>query len=181
MINPSDSIKFRNVISKRYRFYYKDMEEVMEQFLNDIDRKKATVKGPLFYSLNNVPMDKIMNVEFFMPIEEEKIEIDEDMFFQSYFSIENMVSISMYDNFETNTEIAYRVLLDYIDDNKLKQVTPIFHVISGDRTMQYVFIKMGVTQEKKEEQSEYKLFKGRKDSEYNEVKRSTNSNFTAFK
>lgn len=69
MINPNDSIRFTNVVSKQYRFYYEDMDKVIKEFLGDIDKKGAVVEGPLFYSLNNIPMDKMMNVELFMPID----------------------------------------------------------------------------------------------------------------
>ncbi|MGF7046817.1 hypothetical protein J2T13_001319 [Paenibacillus sp. DS2015] len=34
--------------------------------------------------------------------------------------------------------------MDYIEHHKLRQVTPIFHIISGDRSLQYVFIKIGI-------------------------------------
>lgn len=143
MINPNDSIRLTNVVSRKYRFYYEDMEEVIKEFLDNIYKKGAVVKGPLFYSLNNIPMDKIMDVELFMPIEQDKFEIDNGVCFHSYFSIENMVSIYICDNFEKNTEIAYAALLNYIAENKLKQVTPIFHVALGDETMRYVAIKIG--------------------------------------
>lgn len=151
MINPNDSIRFTNVVSKKYQFYYKDMGKVIKEFLSDIEKKGAIIKGPLFYSLNNIPMDKNMNVELFMPIEQDKFEIDKDMCFYSYFSIEDMVSIYMYANFEKNTEIGYSVLLNYMDENKLEQVTPIFHVILGDETMRYVCIKVGVISEEENE------------------------------
>lgn len=151
MINPNDSIRFTNVISKKYHFYYEDMDKAIKEFLNNIDRKGAIIKGPLFYSLNNIPMDKMMDVELFMPIEQDKLEIDKDMCFYSYFSIENMVSIYIYANFEKNAEIAYAALLNYIDENKLKQITPIFHVLSGDQTMQYVIIKIGTISDEKGE------------------------------
>lgn len=144
MVNPNDSIRYTNVISRKYSFHYDDMELGMKDFINDIMKHNVSLKGPLFYSINNIPMDKIINVEFFMPIKEDKVTLMEDMSFHSYFSIENMISYSLYSNFETDTELVYRILIDYMKENKLNQVTPIFHVISGDRTLQYAFIKIGV-------------------------------------
>lgn len=144
MVNPNDSIRFTNVVSRKYRFRYKDMEEVMKDFINDLMKQKVTLKGPLFYSINNVPKHKKINAEFFMPIKEDTVTLMEDMSFHSYFSIENMISYCLYSNFETDTELAYRILIDYMKENKLNQVTPIFHVLSGDRTLQYAFIKVGV-------------------------------------
>ena len=144
MINPNDHIRYRNVVSRKYRFHYQDMEEVISDFLHDIDKIKATVKGPLFYSLNNVPKDEIVHVELFMPVEEDYLSIMDDMYFHSYYSIEDMVSLTIFSNFERDTEVAYAELMNYIEEKGLRQTTPIFHVIAGDTTMQYTFIKMGV-------------------------------------
>jgi len=127
------------------------MNEVMESFINDIIKVNATVKGPMFYSINNVPMDEMVNAEFFMPVQEDKVEIVEDMSFHSYFNIENMITFCLYDQFEKTTEVGYSILLQYIQQNQLRQVTPIFHVFSGDHSLQYVFLKIGVTPEIKEE------------------------------
>ncbi|MDX8360754.1 DUF5085 family protein [Cytobacillus sp. IB215316] len=147
MINHNDSIRCTNVISRKYRFHYKEMEAALSDFTNDVVKLNATIKGPLFYSLNNIPKDEIMNVEFFMPVKEDKVDIYDDMLFQSYFNIENTISICIHNEFETNTEVGYKILFDYMEQKHLRQVTPIFHVMSGDQTMQYVFIKIGVTQE----------------------------------
>lgn len=181
MINPNDSIRFTNVVSKQYRFYYEDMDKVIKEFLGDIDKKGAVVEGPLFYSLNNIPMDKMMNVELFMPIEQDKFEIDKDMCFHSYFSIENMVSIYMYANFEKNTEIAYAALLNYIDENKLKQVTPIFHILSGDQTMQYVVIKIGVISDEEDEKSVQESLTDIKNLKIKEIDKNKIDNASAFR
>ncbi|NLM35634.1 MAG: DUF5085 family protein [Clostridiales bacterium] len=146
MINNQDSIRYRNVLSRKYRFHYSDMNKAIEDFMEKLSELKATGKGPFFYSLNNVPMDEIMNVEFFMPVREDYVDTKDIMEFHSYFSIENMISHSIYDKVEQNTELVYRLLLDYIEENELQQVTPIFHVMSGDRSFPYIFIKIGVSE-----------------------------------
>ncbi|MFF2449082.1 DUF5085 family protein [Neobacillus sp. NPDC058068] len=144
MINPNDSIRFSNVLSRKYRFHYLDMNEALEDFLNDVGSLKAAVRGPLFYSIHNVPLDEMVNAEFYMPMEDDWIEPRDDMRFHSYFSIENMVSLCPAENIEAKTEAGYKLLFDYIEEHKLEQATPIFHVISGDENFQYSFIKIGV-------------------------------------
>ncbi|UFT99209.1 DUF5085 family protein [Radiobacillus kanasensis] len=144
MINPNDSIRYTNVISRKYEFQYQELENVFNDFVQEVIHLGATIKGPLFYSVNNVPMDEVLLSEFFIPIHEDDLVVPEDMRFHSYFSVENMISIYVHNHFETKTEVAYRLLLDYISDNELEQVTPIFHVISGDHSMQYAMIKIGV-------------------------------------
>jgi len=148
-----DSIRYTNVISKGYYFHYKDMNQIMEQFASEIVEVNATVKGPLFYSINNVPMDEMIYAELFMPVYEDKVELKEDMYYHSYYNIENMITIGIHEQFETTTEVAYATLMHYMETNQLKQITPIFHIMSGDTSMQYVFIKIGVfpIQEEKKE------------------------------
>ena len=146
MINPNDSIRFSNVLSRSYRFHYLDMNEALEDFLHDVGSLKATVRGPLFYSIHNVPHDEIVNAEFYLPMEDDWIKPVDDMRFHSYFSIENMVSLCIAENIEAKTEAAYKLLFDYLEEHELEQATPIFHVVSGDETFQYSFIKIGVSQ-----------------------------------
>lgn len=144
MVNPFDSIRYTNVVSRRYRFHYKDMNKVLEDFLVDVDKLEPDIKGPLFYSMNNVPMDEVVHAEVFMPMQSAPKDWMEDMSFHSYFNIDSMISFCVHSNFEANTEVAYALLLDYMEHQQLHQVTPIFHVLSGDESLQYVFIKIGV-------------------------------------
>lgn len=145
MVNASDSIRFTNVISRKYRFHYKEMNDWLEGFMKDIIQQNVTIKGPLFYSIQNVPMDEMVHAEFFMPVEEDSLTLREGMYFHSYFSIEDMISVCVFKDFEKNIEVAYKVLLDYIEHNEWHQVTPIFHVISGDQSLPYLFVKIGVS------------------------------------
>lgn len=144
MINPSDAIRYTNVLSKNFRFHYKNIDSIMKQFLNEVIQQRATIKGPLFYSINNVPMDEMVEADFFMPIEEDSVEVMKDYYFHSYYDIEDMLSICLFDHFERDTEIAYHMLLEYMEQNGLNQTTPFFHIITGDESLQYIFIKVGV-------------------------------------
>ncbi|WP_186580196.1 DUF5085 family protein [Aquibacillus kalidii] len=142
MINPNESIRFTNVVARKYEFHYKDFEIAMKDFTEQVARNH-TIKGPFFYSVNNVPKDEIMLTEFFMPIKEHQVNNLEAVEFHSYFSVEGMISIPLHSDFENNTETAYALLLDYMEKNNYEQVTPFFHIISGDRNFPYVFIKVG--------------------------------------
>lgn len=102
------------------------MEEVIQEFITEILDSNGTLKGPLFYSLNNIPKDEIIHIELFMPIEEDMIPLRENQLFHSYFSVEDMISVCLFQTFETRTEVAYRVLIDYMEEHHLKQITPIF-------------------------------------------------------
>ncbi|XID94304.1 DUF5085 family protein [Paenibacillaceae bacterium WGS1546] len=144
MINSNDAIRYTNVVSKKYRFHYLEMKAVLKDFLEAIVRQRATIKGPLFYSINNVPTDEWIAGEFFMPIMEDEIELADELSFHSYFYIESMISHRLFTRFEALTEVSYRMLLDFIELQNLIQATPIFHVLSGDESLMYVTIKIGV-------------------------------------
>ena len=143
-INNNDFIKKSNVVSKQYVFNYKDIEKVIIDFSSTIKRNNLTPKGLYFYSIYNLPLDENIVSEFYMEVEEKIICELEDLKYQSYFSIDNMISTCVYGDFYKNTEEAYYSLIKYIEENKLIQLTPIFNVISGDRDLQYTYIKVGV-------------------------------------
>ncbi|MFT9600536.1 DUF5085 family protein [Mesobacillus sp.] len=144
IVNPYDQLQATNVISKTYTFHYKQWDAYLSQFMNDISLLGVTIKGPLFYSINNVPKDEIVKVEFFMPVEEDLPSIDSDMVFRSYFGFDHMVSITDFSHDETVTEEVYARLLYYINTNQLQQITPIFHVLSGDQEFSYTIVKICV-------------------------------------
>ncbi len=147
MINPNDSIRFTNVVSKKFRFHYHEMNAVMNGFLQEVAKFGVTMKGPFFYSINNVPMDEMVNSELFMPIREDAIPDQNDFEFHSYFSMEDMASVCLHKEFEKNTQVAYHMLLTYFEEANLRQNTPIFHVVSGDEGFRYMFIKIGYAPE----------------------------------
>jgi effector-binding domain-containing protein len=144
MINPHDHIRYSNVVSMKYHFHYNDMQDVIKDFIMTLTKQNVTLKGPLFYSINNVPLDEKINGEFFMPIQEESLELLEDICFHSYYSIEDMVSLTLHNNIEQETQIAYKLLLEHIEANNLQQATPIFHIVSGDHDFQYMMVKVGI-------------------------------------
>ena len=152
-INPKDNIKLSNVVSKKYKFHIKDMEKILFSFLKEIDNNNLIPQGLCFYTINNIPLDEIIEGEFFISVKNELVDELNGLEFQTYFSIENMISTCIYGDFESNTEKAYYVLLKYIEENNLTQITPIFNVMAGDRELQYVYIKVGVAQ--KLENKEY--------------------------
>ena len=88
MINPNDYIQFRNVVSKKDRFHYKEMETTLRNFFNDITKMGGNVGNTYFYALENIPEEEILQIEVFAPIEEDYIEVKNEMKFHSYFSID---------------------------------------------------------------------------------------------
>lgn len=145
MINTFDHIRLTNVISKKYYFNYKDFEEVMKGFLNKVNELGVQIKGFPFYTINRFPeKDENTAMEFFISVRESTVKVPEDMMFHSYFSIEDMISMTVFEDYEENCEKALYELQKFIEENNMNQVTPFFNVVSGDDTLQYITLKVGV-------------------------------------
>ena len=96
-------------------------------------------------------MDKIMKVEFFMPIQESELEIPERMRFHSYFGIEHMMATRVTEDFNNSTEKAYAMMFELMKEKNLKQVTPPFHMVNRVKGRPVVTIKIGYIEGKSEE------------------------------
>lgn len=149
MIHTNDNIQLRNVISKKYTYYYKDLDKVMKSFLNEIDQLDVKVKGPFFYSMNNTPSEEIVVSDIYIGVDKYNVKVDENMTFYSYFEIQNMLSIvvkgdlQLEGDFEAQGEKVYGQLLHYINDNELEITTPFFYMTSKDDSLPYVIIMVG--------------------------------------
>lgn len=134
-------IGFQNVVSKRETFYYTQLEEKYKQFMVDITSAGYRLKGPFFYSMNNVPLDKMVDIELFFPIYDEVFSV-ENYQFRSYFEINQLVKTIIIGDFETTTEQSYAELLATLEMNKFSIETPFYHVYpkNGSR---YVNLYLG--------------------------------------
>jgi len=147
MIIEGQSIAYTNVVSKEYYFHYEDMEEAIEHFMSEIATANLTVKGPMFYALKNIPSDENMYVELFMPVNEDKIPTSETLQFRSYYYGDEMLMKRYTGDYEKLTEQVYGEMLLYMEDNNLNLASPIYHVFSGDESLQYVEVKIAVFNE----------------------------------
>ena len=55
----------RNVIRKRRTFHISQMKKELDAFMTAVEEAGGHPAGPMVYSLNNVPYDKMLDVEFF--------------------------------------------------------------------------------------------------------------------
>lgn len=142
MIFLNDHIRYERVLSKKYEFYYTQLGDKLTDFLSEVKGINAHPNGPVFYSLNNVPKDKKMNVEFFIPVKE-IVDTKNKMKFHSYYSVEQMLSMRITNNFEYKTEEAYSALLQFMQSQNLIQLTPPYHIIDTFSDNPFVTIKIG--------------------------------------
>lgn len=150
MINPKDVLQYKNVVSKRFKVPLSDLGATFQEFKQDIQLAGGTLTPSFFYALENMPTDETLEVELFQVVEEWHMSLSNDYKFYSYFSIENLISLNMIGHYEQSTELAYVILKMYIEKNNLKQATPIYHVIHGDKQFNFVTMKIGVAKQSNE-------------------------------
>ncbi len=140
MVRNNQSIRYQNVVKKRAFFHYTKMAEELEQLKEDIAQTGAKPIGPLTYAVLNSPRDRYMLVDFIMPVEG-SVAQTEELEFQSFYSVEHMVSITVFENFEKETEAAYRQLLNAVVLADKEVCTPFYHVV--DNSGEYLKVMIG--------------------------------------
>ncbi|MBP2624055.1 DUF5085 family protein [Streptococcus oricebi] len=136
-----DRLAYQNVVRKRSSFHYSEMEEHMQQFISGVLNAGYRLKGPFFYSLNNLPMDEIVDIEMFLPIFDSVFQL-EGYDFSSYFLIENLFKTVVLHDFENLTELAYAELVATIKENHLEINTPFYHILPKT-DLKYVEVLVG--------------------------------------
>lgn len=127
-----EKLAYQNVVSSRATFHYSEMAEHFDGFTARIAAKGYEPKGPFFYSLNNVPMDEMVDIEMFLPILQDTFSAEEGLQFHSYFEVSPLVRGIVKGDFENQTERVYAQLLVTLEANELEINTPFFHLVQRD-------------------------------------------------
>ena len=130
-VTVQDAFQAQNVLRKRKTFHITELKEELDAFLTTVETAGAHPSGPLVYSLNNVPEDGNMDIEFFLSVEEDYIEI-EGMRFSSYFELNNLILAAIDRDYEELTKEAYARLLWTLEQNDRELNTPFYHVLPDD-------------------------------------------------
>lgn len=142
MIFLKDNIRYERVLSKNYEFYYEEMGKNLSHFSEEIKALGIHPNGPLFYTVNNVPKDERMKGTFFLPVKEE-VHTTGELKFHSYYSVEQMMSMRILNDFEANTQAAYSAMFQLMQASNMQQITPPYHIIDRAAEQQFVTIKIG--------------------------------------
>lgn len=132
-VTNEDVFEARNVIRKRTSFHVSQMREELDAFMTAVEEAGGHPSGPVVYSLNNVPYDGNMDIEFFLPLEEDYIEV-EGMRFSSYFEINHVIMASVDHDYEDLTKEVYARLLWSLKQNNQEQNTPFYHILIPEGT-----------------------------------------------
>ncbi|WP_158861886.1 DUF5085 family protein [Leifsonia sp. AG29] len=135
-------LAYQNVLSSRATFHYSELGERFGEFTSAITQNGYDPKGPLFYSLNNVPLDEMVDIEMFLPIRQDSVQPEEGLLFHSYFDVSPLLSGMVTGDFEVQAEHVYAQLLATLDVNGLQQNTPFYHLVRND-IAPYVSVLVG--------------------------------------
>ena len=147
MVVDFETMMYKNVVWHTYEIHFSQFELAMEDFNVKLVKANLTVAGPLFYALHNIPFDEKMLIDIYIPVEQSDIPKDSDLFFQSYFYIDEMLMTRVRDNFKVKTEKAYDELFQYAIRNDYQINSPIFHILRGDDEGEWVELKVRVYKE----------------------------------
>ena len=125
-------LAYQNVVSRRRRFHYGELAVQLGRFVSDVLGHGGRPRGPAFYSLNNVPLDEITDIEFFLPIREAAFAAPDGMRFHSYLEISPTVRGIVTGEVERRTEYVYAQLLAALESRGLRVNAPFFHVFPDD-------------------------------------------------
>lgn len=141
MIFKEDKMQYTNVYSKRYLCKYSEMGVCMEDFLQILKVSGAVRKGGLFYSLNQITEDEVIEIEFFQPVKEYCNIQYSGFLFHSYFFLEHMISsvvLRNYDRIEEN----YAEIMMYIESRGLQEKSNFYAEIHNNGNEKYLILKM---------------------------------------
>lgn len=139
-----NKIAFQNVVRQRLSFHYSEMEEHLEQLIKGIVEAGYQLKGPFFYSLNNVPLNEVIEIELFMPISNDLFSL-KGYNFSTYFEISNLLKTIIKGDLKTLTEIEYAKLIIAMEKNDLEMVTPFYHVVPKNG-LEYLELLVGYSE-----------------------------------
>ncbi|PNY19781.1 DUF5085 family protein [Streptococcus parauberis] len=130
-VSIKESLFMENVVRQRHSFNINQLEEKLEQFVSEAEALQLTPTGQLMYSMNNTPLDEIVDIEFFLPIEEVNISSDQ-LHFSSYLEFNNIIYSTLTHDYQSLTEEAYAKLFLTLENNDRELVTPFYHLFSID-------------------------------------------------
>lgn len=137
-----DFIHRRNVISKTYVLPMEQIQSGLVDFMSSISEVGATPSALPFFIMD-IMKNEWVKVKFYMPVEQSFLQMPSNMHFDSYFSVENMVAVCVSKEPAKNMSDAYVKIFDFLQSNSLRAITPIFHVLGGDKEQTYTILKVG--------------------------------------
>lgn len=140
-----DCIHRKNVVSKSYAAPEAQMQKTIEDFITAIAAAELENTSLPFFIMEPLENNWI-KLKIHISVEHCYPKLPMDLHFDSYFSIDNMASLCVSKEPEKHMSEAYEQLFNYLHENSLQAITPVFQVLGGDKNIQYTFLKVGYIQ-----------------------------------
>lgn len=145
-MNKYNSIQYMNVYSKEYITSYTNVGSCMKEFMKLCQKYRLKSSGNFFYAIHQINEKADMRIEFFFPAQEFTILPRSGLKFQSYYVVENMISVIVEDHFEENMEKAYAALIEYAEAKNLKIISPFYNEFFKTLNGGYYIVKAAINE-----------------------------------
>lgn len=146
MIQENVSLQYRNVVAKKYKIHYSKISSCLNEFVNTLKARKMKLTGEMFYSTLDITKNAEIEIEFFVSVLMKTSLPDDTYRFYSYYQIDNMISEVIKENFETEVEMAYAKLLQYISNNKKEMISPFYNEVHRYEEKIFLVVKVATTE-----------------------------------
>jgi Domain of unknown function (DUF5085) len=144
MCNLHDFMHYSNVVSKSYLVPKDRSELAIQDFLAETFGLGLKCVSLPFLTIDILEKD-MLRICIYISIEADSPELPADMHFDSYFAVDDMASICVTGDVQNNMSGAYVKLYDFLENESKRAITPAFHVMGGDQSLQYTIVKVGYT------------------------------------
>lgn len=141
MIYENDSIGYMNVYSKRYICHYKKLGVCMKEFMETLKHAGIKRNGELFYTINNISKDAMLEIELFQAANGYYAVQDEKIRFHSYYYLSGMLSSVVLDDFD-NIEWKYAEIMQYMEQKDKKAQSNFYNEVHSNGAKKYLIIKV---------------------------------------
>ena len=142
MCNIHDFMHYSNVVSKSYLVPKDQSDLAIQDFLAETFGLGLKCVSLPFLTIDILEKD-MLRICIYASINEDSPVLPADMHFDSYFAVENMASICVTGDVQNNMSDAYVKLYDFLKEESRQAITPAFHIMGGDQSLQYVIVKVG--------------------------------------
>lgn len=144
MVNPNDRLQYKDVISKGYIGPVNTIEAAMTSFMEELLSLKYKFIGPLFFSVQLDENGTNAKFTFYMPLLNEPASVENGFMFHSYFTIGQVFSTYMKGDFEDKLALENNMLLECIQKEGYRPVSPLFIQLLEGEKISGCFLKIAV-------------------------------------
>ncbi|GIP18664.1 hypothetical protein J40TS1_43060 [Paenibacillus montaniterrae] len=133
VIEEGKNLEYKNVASFREKLNVSEIHNRVIQFMQNLKNRGAVKSGPMIsttHGVDRIEGSEFLDIEFLVPVSH-PIELQSPYQFKQKFLLHNAL-YTRYVGDPLRVENAYNELLDYINKNKLNQISTVYSVNVND-------------------------------------------------